>query len=567
MDSVSPSWGTVGAQVTVYGSTFSTDSAQVLFGSVSSTAVTPGTETSLSAVVPGSAPVGLVNVTVRNSDGTSGTLANAFEVVVPPTLDSVSPAQGTIGTEVRLYGADFASDSVRVFYGFGDTEAGRVLFEAGSIFAIAPEGLAADGTYDIRVVNRDKAADTLLAGYTVVAPEAIRINGVTKPSGLRGMTIIMDGDAFGDSLAISGGKIFFTDANGAPVEAVVADTANDWTNTFAVTTVPVETANTSWVWVETVTGVSDSIQFLITQAGTFSPSVIAWTETTPLPQPLQGLGAAFVPIEEGPAPANWVMTVGGADDQNVATDAVYRATVAQSGALGASWDAMTPLPEARAYHTTAAATAFTAALDTTTTGAYLYAVGGVDAAGNAVNSVFYAQVDLEGNVGAWSSTTSLPMALHSAGAVLYAVGGETGTSAPVSTVQTNTESAATHFARINIRTAGLSDTGWSTTAAMAKIRSKHSAVFGGGSILVTSGIYSGQPGSSENTYAGLLSDGSLDSWQGATGSDIIANDLGYSIYNQAAVSFIDQNGTGHVLILGGARRDAEGTPSAGVVYY
>ena len=64
-----------------------------------------------------------------------------------------------------------------------------------------------------------------------------------------------------------------------------------------------------------------------------------------------------------------------------------------------------------------------------------------------------------------------------------------------------------------------------------------------------------------------MSDGTLEPWQGATGSDIISNELGYSIYNQAAITFIDQNGAGHVLVLGGARRDSEGTPSAGVVYY
>ncbi len=330
-------------------------------------------------------------------------------------------------------------------------------------------------------------------------------------------------------------------------------------------------------------------------------------------------------MEEGTAPANYVFTVGGADTLNVATDVVYRATVAQTGELGAQWSVMTPLPEKRAYHTTTAATAFTAALDTATTAAYLYALGGVDTTGAVLSTVVYAHVDLDGAVGTWQETTPLPEALHSAGAVmfrgylylmggadtahaavdtfyrikvnadgslgsaweslpslpaaaayagvvgfgpyLYVIGGETGTSDPVTATQTGTESAATYFARINVRTAGLTDAGWTTTEAMSKERSKHSAIFGGGSLLVTSGIYAGQPGSSENTYAELLNDGSLDPWQGATGAEIIDAELGYSLYNQAAITFIDQTGAGHVLVIGGAQRGAEGTPSAAVVHY
>jgi hypothetical protein len=102
---------------------------------------------------------------------------------------------------------------------------------------------------------------------------------------------------------------------------------------------------------------------------------------------------------------------------------------------------------------------------------------------------------------------------------------------------------------------------------MGKSRSKHGAIFAGGSILVTSGIYAGSPGSSENTYAGLNSDGSLKPWNGATGSETIDTELGVSLYNQAVVTFIDEAGFGHVLVLGGADRKIEGMPSAGVVRY
>ncbi|MEJ2214983.1 MAG: kelch repeat-containing protein [Gemmatimonadota bacterium] len=539
-----------------------------------------------------------------------------------PVINSVAPAQGTAGTEVAISGSSFSAGDVQVF--FDDLPSPRAVLEGGTLYALAPEGITEGTTYDVRVVNGDGGEATLTAAYEAVAPTAVRINGVSLPTGLRGMTIIIDGDAFGDSLALSAGKVFFTDGTGSPVEAPVVDTANDWTDKFIVTSVPSAAADTSWVWVQTATGVSDSIQFLITAQGSFSPSAINWTTTTPLPQPLQGLGATFVPVESGQSPANYVFAVAGADTQNVATDVAFRATVAQTGALGA-WTELPPLPAPRAYQATAAATAYTAALDTTTTGAYLYALGGVDSTGATVNTVYYAQVDLNGDVGSWAETTPLPQPLHSSGVVLfrgylylvggadsthtavpdvyripvntdgtlgasweqlaslpapsaygslvsfgpylYAIGGDSATVLPVTAAQSGTETSAVYLARINLRTGSLTDAGWSATAAMGKTRSKHSAIFSGGSLLVTSGLYAGNAGSSENTFAQLLNDGTLNPWQGATGAETIATELGYSLYNQAAITFIDSNGIGHVLVLGGARTDMEGTPSASVVYY
>jgi hypothetical protein len=625
VESVSPTWGATGTEVQIYGTAFSTDSPRVSFGAAPAASVTPVSATLLRAVVPGgfTSPT-LVDVRVTNPDGGSATLEDGFEIVIPPVLDSVAPATGTYGTEVRIYGSAFAGDSVEVF--FGDLASPRVLLEAGSVFALAPEALPVGAAQDIRVVNRGKAADTLATAFEIVAPTALRINGVSKPTGLVGMTIIIDGRAFGDSLELSQGKVFFTDAGGAPVEAVIADTANDWTDSFIVTSVPQGVADTSMVWVETVTGVSDSIEFKLIQSGVFSPATINWTATTPLPQGLQGLGAVFVPVEEGATPANYIFAVGGADSVAVPTTAVYRAIVEQTGALGPAWDDVSPLPEARAYHTTVAATGYTAALDTTTTAAYLYVLGGQDSDGEAVVSTHYAHVGLDGAVSGWQTGTPLPEPMYGAGAVLfrgylylvggqdtagvalassyrarifgdgslgpwetlaslprpsafgalvnfgpyiYSVGGDAVGVPALQSTTTGNESADVYLVRLNLRTGGFQSAGWIQTEAMAKGRSKHSAAVGGGAVFTTSGSYVGQPGSSENTYAPFLSGGGglLSPWQGATGADIIASALGYSIYNQAAVYFIDKDGNGHVLVLGGARRDQEGVPSSGVVYY
>jgi hypothetical protein len=559
----------------------------------------------------------LVMVGCGDGTGPSG-------VGIPPVLDSVAPATGTYGTEVRIYGSAFDGDSVEVF--FGGLSSPRVLLEAGSVFALVPDALPSGSTHDIRVINRGNAHHTLTAAFEIVEPTALRINGVSKPTGLVGMTIIIDGRAFGDSLQLSQGKVVFTDAAGAPVEAVIANPADDWTDSFIVTSVPHGVADTSMVWVETATGVSNAIEFKLIQAGVFSPSTINWTTTTPLPQALQGLGAVFVPVEEGATQANYIFTIGGANSAAVPTTAVYRAIVEQTGAIGPQWDDVSPLPEARAYHASVAATGYTAALDTTTTAAYLYAFGGQDADGVAAASAYYAHVGLDGAVGGWQAGTPLPEPIYGAGAVMfrgyvylvggqnsagvaltssyrarifgdgslspwetlaslprasafgalvnfgpyiYSVGGDAVGVPAIRSTGTGNESSDVYLVRLNLRTGGFQSEGWIKTEGMAKGRSKHNTAVGGGALFTTSGIYSGQPGSSENTYASFLSGGAglVTPWQGATGSDIIANALGYSIYNQAAVYFIDQDGTGHVLVLGGARRDQEGVPSNRVVYY
>jgi hypothetical protein len=537
-----------------------------------------------------------------------------------PVITAVSPSQGTVGTEIRIDGSGFEDGAtVRV----GTADAPSVELDGGSLFAAAPAGIAAGSTYDVVVRNPDGATATRSAAFVAVAPIAARVNGVTKPTGLQGMTVIIEGSAFGDDPTLGGGRVLFGNSAGTTLEATIADPVDDWTDGFIVTTVPQGVSDTSLIWVETATGTSEPIEFLLIQSGTFSPSVINWTATTPLPQALQGLGAVFVPVEEGSSPANHVFALGGADTTNVATDVVYRARVQQTGALEA-WAELTPVPSPRAYQATTVATAYTAALDTTTTAAYLYIIGGQDAEGTTVSTVFVGHVDLAGEVTEWAATRPLPQPLLAARAVvfrgfLYVAGGAAADSAPIAKVYraavdvdgtlgewtelpdlpgptafhefvsfgpflyvmggdaspvdpvraslSGGETDGTYVGRINLRNGDLTAAGWAATNSPPKARSKHSMIFAGGYLFVTSGIYAGQAGSSENVYGGVLSDGTVESWNGATGVNTIQNRLGYDLYNQAAVSFIDDDGQSRVLVLGGAKRASAGEPSAAVVYY
>jgi hypothetical protein len=547
--------------------------------------------------------------------GDKSTAPNA----VPPAVDSINPARGTVGTIVRLTGTGFA-DSARVF--FNGLVSPSVIRQGTQLFVTAPEGLVRGTTYSMRLVNRDGGVDSIPAAFQAVSPSVSRVNGVTKPTGLVGMTVLIEGDAFGD---YRHGKVFFAGSGGAPIQATIADTANDWTNNYIVTTVPAGTANASQITVQTATGTNSPVSFNLISGSTFSPSTINWTQTAALPQPLQGLGAAFVPAANANvSAANYVFVVGGAADQtNAATTSVYRAQTQQSGALSAWTPATTPLPVARAYHVTVAASAYTAAFDTTTTEAYLYAIGGVDSSGATVSTVYYSKIALDGSNGTWQQTTPLPAALHSASAVvfrgyvyiaggangqnaptpnafraainadgtlgvwqpiaslpsgvafqalvnfgpyLYAVGGDGSAVAPMQGSTSGSEMSSAFLARVNLRTGDLGAP-WAPVSSLNKGRSKHNTVVGGGYLFTTSGVYTGSAGSSENTYTSINADGSLGSWNGATGTNTVGSILGYDLYNETAIGFVDAGGRGHVLILGGAKRQAPGRASAAVVYY
>jgi hypothetical protein len=457
----------------------------------------------------------------------------------------------------------------------------------------------------------DKATGPAPLGKPVVA----QVNGVSEPIGLVGMTVIIEGSSLGDSAR---GKVYFLGSGGARIQAPAVNA--DWTSSFIITTVPTGTADSSMVWVETTGGISDSIPFRLISSGAFSPSNITWSNASALPQPLQGLGALALSIGRGSAKGSWVYTVGGANASNSAGNAMYRAQVMANGSLGA-WTAMTSQPSARAYHAIAAATPSTARMDTTVA-AYIYALGGIDGTGATVATVEFTRVGIDGNLAAWQSTTPLPAALHNAGAIVfrgymyvsggangthqptanayraevhadgtlgawqavgslpkptayhsmvnfgpyvYVVGGDNGTVAPAVNTMSGTETNAAYVGRIDMRNGSL--TAWTQLTSMGKARSKGAVVAAGGALLATSGLYSGQAGSSENTYASIVTEGALASWNGATGSNTIDAVLGYALYNTAAVFFVDAQGRGHVMVLGGASRSGTPQPSAGVVFY
>ena len=535
----------------------------------------------------------------------------------PPTLLSLSPSVGTVGTEIRITGSNFQA-GLSVFV--GDQASTSVDLVDGEVFALVPTGLDADATYDVRVRNPGGGQASLSQAFSTVAPELDFANGATLPSGNAGSTIVIEGDHFGDVQGSA--NVFFSDGTGGVVAADVPATA-DWTNQFILATVPSGAASGP-MYVETATGVSDNLQFTLTQNATFSPSTINWTATEALPQAVSGHAASLVRFL---APDSSVIyraySVGGSPGDSVPVTTGHVSDVESGGAL-AGWSEAGALSEGRSHHALVAATPFNSKVPGS---GRLFVIGGIsEKDGQPESSVLSIALDADGNLGAETSATSLPEPLHSAEAVLfrssiYVVGGATTDDAPVTSVyraQIDTLGAlgvwetldplpsarahhgltifgATLYAvggegtavdpedgslsggsridevltgRLDLRSGDLA-AGWTVSnSTLNKARSKHGALAMGGTLFVTSGLYSAaNTGSSENSAAPINTDGSVGSFGGATGSNTLLSESGVNRFNHAAITYVDASGVAHVMVIGGDAVNNPGNKSAGVLFY
>lgn len=533
-----------------------------------------------------------------------------------PTITSVSPSEGAVFTELSIQGTNFESGAT-VFVG-GIESSTVVVASSAQIYAGVPSGISANILLSVSVRNPGGFKATLENAFTAIPPVLDYVNSATKPSGNIGSTVILEGKAFGSKQGE--GKVYFSDGSGATIEAFIAN-PDDWTDEFIVTTVPSGTEDGP-VYIVTELGASNEIPFKVTEAATFSPSTINWTKTTSLPAGVSGHNALYVPVDDASGNTKqYVYVTGGKDNSATLSDQTLYGVIASDGNI-AEWKNTTPLSNATAFHKAIAATPFNSKASGS---GFLYVFGGIDSDGAPVNTVSVAELNNDGTIGTWSAATSLPVALHSLGAVifrstvyiaggsttgntstskvyksaidengnlgaweelismpsarsyhglalfgyyLYAVGGEAGTAAPD---DVTAQDALTDviFAKIDLRSGDITDTGWTLNAnALQKSRSKHTTLVVGGNMFVSSGLYAaaGQ-GSSENTYAQIFSDGTVDSFGGATGSNTLLTEGGSNLFNQAGLSYVDADGVAHVLILGGDDVNNPGTKLSNVLFY
>ena len=445
------------------------------------------------------------------------------------------------------------------------------------------------------------------------------VNGATLPTGQVGATVIIEGSNFGNTPG--SGQVLFSTATGT-VAATIASASN-WSDGFIVTTVPAGTVTGNLV-VQTAAGKSTPVVFSVTSAAPFSPSTVAWTPTSLLPVGISGHATAFAEIP-GTAATRAVYAIGGEDNTSTLQTAVYYATVGGSGSLSA-WTTTSVLPAARAFSRAVVATP---ANSKVTGSGYIYLLGGAtDAAGAQPSAVIYrGTLAADGSISGWTQAGSLPAPLHSFGVAIflgniYVWGGATTNNAPVATVYRSTIDASggigtwkteaslpsarayfgygsfggylysfggnsgtiapndgavsstttlsdVDYAQIDLRSRDITAAGWTVNAAsMSKARMKHTAVVAGGNVLITGGLYAGATtGSSEESYAQINADGSVSSFNGATGSNTISSAGGGNVFNHAATGYVDGNGAFHTTVIGGDDVNVPGTKHKTVFFY
>jgi hypothetical protein len=97
---------------------------------------------------------------------------------------------------------------------------------------------------------------------------------------------------------------------------------------------------------------------------------------------------------------------------------------------------------------------------------------------------------------------------------------------------------------------------------------KHVTLVEGGSLFISSGLYSAaNTGSSENTAAVINADGTVGTFGGATGSNTLLSVGGRNLFSPSGVSYTDASGGSHVLIIGGDNVNSPGARTTNVLYY
>jgi hypothetical protein len=310
--SISPTSGAVATSVTINGTSFgSTQGANTVNFNGVSGVPTSWTATQIKVPVPTGATTGNVVVTA------SGTVSNGVSFTVPgtaPSVTSLSPGSGTVGTSVTITGTNFNATqgaSTVTFNGIAATATG---WSPTSIVAMVPSG-ATTGNVVVTVGGTASSGSSF-----TVAPS---MTSLSPTSGAVGTTVTISGTSFGPSQGTS--TVTFNGTAAIPTS---------WGASSI--TVPVPSAATTGNVVVTVGGVaSNGLNFTVVPAPTITSlnptsggagasvtitgtnfgatqgaSTITFNGTAGTPT-TWGATSIVVPVPSGATTGNVVVTVGG----------------------------------------------------------------------------------------------------------------------------------------------------------------------------------------------------------------------------------------------------------------
>jgi hypothetical protein len=155
-----------GTPITITGAGFTTG-ATVTVGGTPATGTTVVSATTITITTPAHS-AGTSTVAVTNPDGQSGSLANSFVYVSPPSVIGVSPNLGptTGGTMIAVTGTGFVSGATMTVGGTPAT--GVAVINASSITATTP--VHAEGDVAVAVTNPDAQTGSLGSAFTYNVP-------------------------------------------------------------------------------------------------------------------------------------------------------------------------------------------------------------------------------------------------------------------------------------------------------------------------------------------------------------------------------------------------------------
>jgi hypothetical protein len=530
---ITPQTGTVGTEFEITGANFRIGAA-VFFDTLAANFVEVVSDSSIFGYIPTGVVIDHAYLlTVRNIDGTSGSLEAAFNAVAPILyyVNSATKPSGNSGSTVVLEGD-----------AFGDIQGeGQVLFSDG-----------AGGTISASIDNPDDWTNNFIV--------------TTVPNGAESGDIVVR-----TATGTSGALTFKVTQN-----ATFSPSAINWTSTTPLplgvsghqsSFIPIDDGGTTARYVLVTGGCDDAITRADVNFAAIQPGgdISAWSGTSSLPDPTAFHATVVAtPFNSKVNGEGYVYCIGGINEIGAQpASVVYRAPINVDGSLGA-WSLTSALPIPLQSH---GAVIFLSSI---------YVAGGATNDNQPVSAVYRADIDSTGDLSAWQIMTSLPSdrtyhGLTVFGNYLHTFGGE---SAPVSPddgnyTSNNTKLDEVTYIRIDLRTGNLASSSWSSnSASLTKRVSKHTALIAGGNVLITAGLYNGAgSGSSENSYAQMFSDGSTGSFHGATGSITIVSQGGGNLFNHSALSYVDADGVAHVMVLGGNDVNNPGTKRAGVWYY
>ncbi len=250
--SLNPASGLIGTSVTITGANFGATqgTSTVKFNGITATP-TSWSATSVVVLVPAGATTGNVVVSV------GGVASNGmnFTVTVPaPSITSLNPASGLIGTSVTITGANFGATQGTSTVKFNGITATPTSWSATSVVVLVPAGATTGNV----VVTVGGAASNGVS-YTVTTP-APSITNLNPASGLIGTSVTITGANFGTTQGTSTVKF-----NG------ITATPTSWSATSIVA--PVPAGATTGSVVVTVGGVvSNGVSFTV-QTDTTPPVV------------------------------------------------------------------------------------------------------------------------------------------------------------------------------------------------------------------------------------------------------------------------------------------------------